>query len=51
MPKDDAVALAWGGLQKSIAWQTLLATDPAKAQAIAIVNRDYRAGNKGIKCN
>jgi hypothetical protein len=46
----DAEALSWGGLHETTAWQTLINTNPAKANEIIQINKDHVEGNKGTDC-
>jgi len=45
---EDALALAWGGLHETTAWEEL----PSDRQSTIIrVNTEYRNGTRGLKCN
>ncbi len=50
LPKGDAIALAWGGVQESYAWLNIASASPATANAIGVTNQDYRKGTKGSVC-
>jgi hypothetical protein len=48
---NDANALAWGGVHESYTWNELVRKDPSTADSIIEINKKYRTGTSGIKCN
>ena len=50
LSRDDAVALAWGGVHESYSWSRLVVDAPAEANRILQANNDYKNGISGTKC-
>ncbi|WP_221887699.1 SprT-like domain-containing protein, partial [Chitinophaga polysaccharea] len=51
LPKEDADALSWEGVQKTFTWKALVQSDPTKANDIALKGDQYEKGNKkGTRC-
>lgn len=48
--REVAVALAWGGLYKTLAWPLFISSNPTQAQAIINMNNAHKAGTSGTIC-
>lgn len=46
IPREEAEALSWGGLQFTNRWKTV-----QNKNDIATINSDYKNAKKGTKCN
>ncbi|GAA0537044.1 hypothetical protein GCM10009415_18570 [Chitinophaga japonensis] len=49
--RSDAIDLAWGGLDKSLAWKNIVTSNPSEANRILLKNQAYKNGSSGTKCN
>jgi hypothetical protein len=47
---DDAIALAWGGVQESYGWSEIVRNTPAAVNSIVETNKKYRTGVSGTNC-
>ncbi|MCZ4245539.1 hypothetical protein [Pedobacter punctiformis] len=50
MDNTDALALAWGGLEGTPAYDTYKTNDPYSVGQLWLTNSEYADGTKGIKC-
>lgn len=48
LPREDAIAMSWGGLSQTTSWFYLQRTNTALANKYVNINNQYRNNNKGL---